>query len=145
MLVASLSAEGLPALERRARLTLDREGLAAPAGAAGLLASWPCAWIWTTATGPWTPVVSCWPCLAGAAGASRKPCSMRCWRCCALATACAIWAVIWAWSREALGGAAPDGGLRRSERRRSGPRRSIRQISPPNERYSPLPKPARCQ
>ncbi|UWN48835.1 hypothetical protein ASALC70_01025 [Alcanivorax sp. ALC70] len=39
LLVASLSAEGLPALERRARLTLDREGLAAPAGAAGLLAS----------------------------------------------------------------------------------------------------------
>ncbi|HCE39887.1 MAG TPA: hypothetical protein DEV80_07515 [Alcanivorax sp.] len=39
LLVASLSAEGLPALERRARLTLDREGLAAPAGAADLLAS----------------------------------------------------------------------------------------------------------
>ncbi|MFP1679476.1 hypothetical protein ACLD02_12315 [Alloalcanivorax sp. C16-2] len=39
LLVASLSAEGLVSLERRARLALQREGLAAPGGAAGLLAS----------------------------------------------------------------------------------------------------------
>ena len=39
LLVASLSAEGLAALERRARLALEQEGLDAPVSAAGLLAS----------------------------------------------------------------------------------------------------------